>query len=1413
MKKLFTFISAATVLGLGFIATQTVDVDAALGVDKTEEQTYIVETEGDLTDGKAKADLTRKEVINEVKYLLDEDSYDITSVYDTIYNGFAIKTTEENARLISKVSGVASVQRSHTYAVPETTTGTDSSSAMVISADELDSVSAMKLGNYSAETMKATATNVQEATGATSLGGKNVTIGIIDTGLYMNQVEGTTARTTLEADTSLTDKILPAAFKDLSDGTYTYTEDMVTAKSLGHSFTHVNNKIFYAYDYVGDDTDVDPTSSGSNHGTHVASLAAANGDVFQGIAPNAQVAVMKVFGDNEAGAPTDAIIDALDDAAKLGLDVINLSLGSDLYDYDDSADNATYKAIKACEDANVIVNFAAGNSGKSSFSSSDGYADYTTDTVEPGILGSDANFDEAANVVASSNPDKAYYSSVMLVQKNGSETESAVSYKDQVITSTSQNFNPDRYLTDLLTYDDDGDGTSTSHDTRTVDYVYIPGYGTKADFEAVGGADTVTGKVAVVNRGQTTFVAKTKNAQKYGAIALIVINNDPSVSFNFSMDFNDYQPNIPVCFVFQNTRSTWGTFSAETPASTDDGYGTLAVANGYGTLTLAQNSVQDASDGNTITYFSSDGPSYNLDIDPTVAAPGGQIIGAVSADAANEVTSDTLTTGISGIYGYEFMSGTSMAAPNFTGAIALALGEKNPTNGGALAVADETAYTEYKQKISYIAMSTADQLLDSSKDSENSVRLQGAGRVNVESILKADSYVTTTNTDLDGFANETTAKAELKNTGDLYVENADFANTGEDYLTFEYTIHNDSNTARTYSASMSVMIPSLRIQETHDSYAAEEPASRTQTVGYDSSVTFDENDLSTYPTFVGTPTMSVNDDTLTDTDGDGYEDLDGTITVAAGGTATATAKIRIDNLKVNKDWDDSKVDNVSNMDLKDYLNTYFKDAGGTFVEGFLKLTPTDSSDEDLVLTMPYLGFYGDYTVGAAVEDFDFEKDSSHIYNSDLVDNYFKNLNSTYAKPSVYSGSTISASGSALSQTMLDNYGAFNRGLQANGNDLLSVQGTSDDLTHLYAGATGVADHIHAVFFVNRSISSATWTIKKGETVTKSGDICDFFDYGTYTMNDASAGLSKSWIVTDSSSTAGSGYAMHHGMAEIDVSDVDAGDYTLEFNFTLRATGTTQTKSYTLTIDKEAPEFKDFSFSTTSSGKQRVTVEATGANSTISIGSTNLAPDAVADEDDTYTATATVSTKDANVGRVVIEMTDFAHNVSYAVISTSTVNSAIYGTGIGDVYNYILSVEDKNDHVYGITFVNAAGNDTTVSSDYYLYIRLDKNLDASDIEVKVDNAATTDFTYDADTGFLKVHMAKDSFAVEINQTPVDMKDNTDNTSSSTSDTSSSSSTTEESKGGCGGSVIAATSVVGALALATVAFALKKKKEDK
>lgn len=82
-------------------------------------------------------------------------------------------------------------------------------------------------------------------------------------------------------------------------------------------------------------TQTDDDTKYESHGMHVTGIvagnskeAAATGERFLGIAPEAQVMFMRVFANDVMGSAESLFIKAIEDAVALGADVINLSLGT-----------------------------------------------------------------------------------------------------------------------------------------------------------------------------------------------------------------------------------------------------------------------------------------------------------------------------------------------------------------------------------------------------------------------------------------------------------------------------------------------------------------------------------------------------------------------------------------------------------------------------------------------------------------------------------------------------------------------------------------------------------------------------------------------------------------------------------------------------------------------------------------------------------------------------------------------------------------------------------------------------------------------------------------------------------------------------------------------------------------------------
>jgi subtilisin family serine protease len=119
-------------------------------------------------------------------------------------------------------------------------------------------------------------------------------------------------------------------------------------------------RLLPGHDFVDND---ETPQDGNGHGTHVTGIVAAdagNGIGVEGVAPGAMVLPVRVLGDDGSGS-TDAVIQGIDYAVARHVDVINLSLGSDVPLVGGTPpefDQAIHRAL----DAGIVVVAAAGNS-------------------------------------------------------------------------------------------------------------------------------------------------------------------------------------------------------------------------------------------------------------------------------------------------------------------------------------------------------------------------------------------------------------------------------------------------------------------------------------------------------------------------------------------------------------------------------------------------------------------------------------------------------------------------------------------------------------------------------------------------------------------------------------------------------------------------------------------------------------------------------------------------------------------------------------------------------------------------------------------------------------------------------------------------------------------------------------------
>jgi minor extracellular serine protease Vpr len=174
--------------------------------------------------------------------------------------------------------------------------------------------------------------------GGTQMAGAGIKIGIIDTGI---------------------DNSHPA----FQDADFT-APDGFPRVNKDSDLRYTNGKVIVARSY--DSAASSSARDVKGHGTSVAMITAGGPNagpygVITGVAPRAWLASYKVFPDSREGAPTNLIMQALDDAVKDGMDVVNLSLGS--AEAERPQDDPLVSAVERAVAAGVIVVVAAGNEG------------------------------------------------------------------------------------------------------------------------------------------------------------------------------------------------------------------------------------------------------------------------------------------------------------------------------------------------------------------------------------------------------------------------------------------------------------------------------------------------------------------------------------------------------------------------------------------------------------------------------------------------------------------------------------------------------------------------------------------------------------------------------------------------------------------------------------------------------------------------------------------------------------------------------------------------------------------------------------------------------------------------------------------------------------------------------------------
>ncbi len=415
--------------------------------------------------------------------------------------------------------------------------------------------------------------------------GTGIVVAVLDTGLDYNHTAFSTSNFTADrAKLGMTfDKVA-----SLVGG----TKAAGMQSGLTASDVYISEKVPFGFDYADGDADVYPISQ--DHGTHVAGVVAGKDDVITGVAPNAQLVIMKTFSDIQATARSSWILSALEDCVVLGVDVINMSLGTGCgfsRETDKEQISGVYDRIRA---AGISMVVAASNSFSSAY-------------------GSDKN----GNLGLTSNPDTAtvgspgtYQGALSVASINGANTP-YILYNGKILyfTESSDRVSEEKdFVEDLLKNIDPSKANEDG--TYTFEYVTIPGAGRNADYTGID----VKGKIVLVARGSTTFEEKANVAQNMGAAGIIIYNN---VSGEIKMNVGD--TTIAVCSIPQ-----------------DDGE--MMAEAGTGTITVGEKQ----SSGPFMSDFSSWGPTPDLQIKPEITAHGGSILSSIPGQEYDRISGTSM---------------------------------------------------------------------------------------------------------------------------------------------------------------------------------------------------------------------------------------------------------------------------------------------------------------------------------------------------------------------------------------------------------------------------------------------------------------------------------------------------------------------------------------------------------------------------------------------------------------------------------------------------------------------------------------------------------------------------------------------------------------------------------------------------
>ena len=447
--------------------------------------------------------------------------------------------------------------------------------------------------------------------GGESLAGQGIKIGIIDTGIDNTHIMFDDERYEL-----------PEGYP-LGDTDFT------------------NNKIIVARVFTknGDSSEDSTPSDRNGHGTHVASVAAGSLNtisplgLISGFAPNAYLGNYKVFTSDFT--TLGQIIGALEACVEDGMDIVNLSLGSE--SYINTLLDPEALAIKNAIKAGVVVVAAAGNSGETETIGAPGQI---PEVITVGSLTNSHN----------SGPFNEMSIAMMDVYADGTQILSG----EEVVLGP----DPDFFLRPFL-------GRFEVVDADNYDARSFGGEqgGLVCEGLLGGYADN---KWILVQRGICTFTTKIDHVQEVGGWGALIYNNGGAEEGPNEPLLGPSAPGtqIPSYYLSHNT----GLLIKDAIVNSS-----IVEVEFYPAVPREREQTPFG-----LSTFSSLGPSLSYSVKPEISAIGEGSYAATQNDFPGEFPYSLLEQTAFDLSGFSFSNGTSFSSPRVAGAAAL-IKQMNPT--------------------------------------------------------------------------------------------------------------------------------------------------------------------------------------------------------------------------------------------------------------------------------------------------------------------------------------------------------------------------------------------------------------------------------------------------------------------------------------------------------------------------------------------------------------------------------------------------------------------------------------------------------------------------------------------------------------------------------------------------------------